>query len=71
MTDDKRKLEPPLKPDMDFGEALARFTRTLPAEVEESVARSNMKKPPGSETPAAKTRRKATPSSRTKVRPDG
>ncbi len=71
MTDDKRKLEPPLKLDMDFGEALTRFTRTLPAEVEDSVVRSKTKKPPGSETPTAKTRQKATPSSRTKVRPDG
>ncbi len=41
-----RKHEPPLKLDMDFGEALERFTRTKPGEVAESVERSKTKKPP-------------------------
>lgn len=65
MTDDKRKLEPPLKLDMDFGEALKRFVGTKPGEVAESVERSKAKKPPGQDAPTTKTRRKATPSSRT------
>ena len=35
MTDDKaRKTEPPLHLDMEFGEALERFARTKPEEVE-------------------------------------
>lgn len=42
-----RKTEPPLKLDMDFGEALARFARTKPEEVAESIERSKTKKPPG------------------------
>lgn len=59
MTDQKRKLEPPLKLDMDFSEALARFAATKPKEVAESVERSKTKKPPGSETPTARTSQKA------------
>jgi len=55
MTDQKRKLEPPLNLDMDFGEALKRFLQTDPKEVEESVERSKTKKPPGSKTPTAST----------------
>lgn len=47
MTDEKRKLEPPLKIDMAFGEALSRFVATKPAEVEDSIERSKTKKPPG------------------------
>ena len=66
MTDEKPKVEPPLKLDMDFGEALLRFAGTNPQEVAESIERSNTKKPPGSTTPTARTRRKATPSGRTK-----
>ena len=45
-----RKMEPPLKLDMDFGEALTRFTKTKPGEVAESVERSKTKKPPGDES---------------------
>lgn len=71
MTDEKRKLEPPLKLDMDFGEALARFVKTKPAEVADSVERSKTKKPPGQDAPTTKTRRKATPSSRTRRRDGG
>lgn len=33
MTDEKRKLEPPLHLDMGFDEALRRFVQTDPAEV--------------------------------------
>lgn len=51
MTDDKRKTEPPLKLDMDFGEALSRFVATKPKEVVESVERSKTKKPPQDATP--------------------
>jgi hypothetical protein len=49
--DDKRKLEPPLRLDMSFGEALERFVRTKPADVDESVARAKTKKPPQDATP--------------------
>jgi hypothetical protein len=47
VTDAKRKLEPPLKLNMGFGEALSRFVATRPAEVEDSIGRSKAKKPPG------------------------
>ena len=46
MTDKGRKLEPPLKLDMDFGEALSRFVATRPEQVEESIERSKTKRPP-------------------------
>ncbi len=49
MTNKGKKLEPPLKLDMSFGEALNRFVATKPGEVEESIARSKQKKPPGAE----------------------
>lgn len=48
---DERKTEPPLKLDMDFGEALERFVRAKPKEVAESVERSKTKKPLGNESP--------------------
>jgi hypothetical protein len=47
MTNEGKKLEPPLKLDMSFGEALARAVQTKPPEVEESIERSKQKKPPG------------------------
>ncbi len=47
----ERKTEPPLKLDMDFGEALERFVRAKPKEVVESVERSKTKKPPGDDVP--------------------
>ena len=46
MTEKPRKTEPPLKLDMDFGEALARFAAVDPREVAEGVERSKAKKPP-------------------------
>jgi hypothetical protein len=49
MTNEGKKLEPPLKLDMSFGEALARVIQTKPSEVEESIERSKQKKPPGDE----------------------
>lgn len=56
MTGDKKKQEPPLALDLDFLEALERFTRTDPKEVAESVERSKQKKPPGSEVPGGSVR---------------
>ena len=47
MTDEKKTAEPPLFLDMDFGEALTRFTRTKPKEVQESIDRAKQKKKPG------------------------
>ena len=46
----ERKLEPPLFLDMGFEEALARFAKTDPREIDESVDRSKKKKPPGDKT---------------------
>lgn len=57
MTEEKRRLEPPLKLDIAFGEALARFAGTKPVEVEESIERSKTKKPPG-ESPRRPARKK-------------
>jgi hypothetical protein len=51
MTNEGKKLEPPLKLNMSFGEALSRFVATKPGEVDESVERSKTKKPPGDEAP--------------------
>ena len=45
------KLEPPLRLDMSFTEALGRFTATDPKEVEGTVARSKKRKPPGATPP--------------------
>jgi hypothetical protein len=45
MTNEGKKLEPPLKLDMSFDEALRRFVRAKPKEVEESIERSKQKKP--------------------------
>lgn len=66
-----RKYEPPLYLDMDFGEALERFSQVDKKEADELAAQAKKKKPPEPKAPAAKTRQKATPSSRTKVKPDG
>lgn len=46
MTNKGKKMEPPLKLDMSFSEALGRFVRTSPQEVDESIERSKTKKPP-------------------------
>jgi hypothetical protein len=37
----------PLRIDMGFDEALARFAKTKPSEVEASIKRAKQKKPPG------------------------
>ena len=41
-----KKLEPKLKLDMPFDEALERFAQTKPKEVERSIERAKQKKPP-------------------------
>jgi hypothetical protein len=41
----KRKLEPPLKLDLSFDEALSRFVATKPKEIVESIERAKTKKP--------------------------
>ena len=48
---EKRKLEPPLRLDMSFDEALGRFAATDPNEVAESVERSKAKRPPEDRNP--------------------
>ena len=48
---DKRKLEPPLKLDLSFDEALSRFVATKPEQVDESIKRSKAKKPPQDTAP--------------------
>jgi hypothetical protein len=45
------KLDPPLRLDMSFDEALSRFVATNPEEVDESVQRSKTKRPPQDEAP--------------------
>jgi hypothetical protein len=58
-----KKLEPKLRLDMSFDEALSRFVATKPDEVEESIRRAKGKKPPGSDPPRrpAPTGRKRKP----------
>jgi hypothetical protein len=51
VTNKGKKLEPPLRLDMDFGEALEQFLATKPGEVDEGVERAKMKKPPQDVTP--------------------
>jgi hypothetical protein len=55
----KRKLEPPLKLDLSFDEALSRFVATEPKEVVESIERSKTKKPPQDKPPRRPRRPKA------------
>jgi hypothetical protein len=51
MTNDGKKLEPPFRLDIEFGEALSRFAATKPKEVAESIERSKTKKPPQEDSP--------------------
>lgn len=46
MTNKGKKLEPPLKLEIGFDEALARFALTKSQEVEESIKRAKTKRPP-------------------------
>ncbi|WP_374309151.1 hypothetical protein [Methylocella sp.] len=73
MTNKGKKLEPPLKLDMDFGEALERFTGVDPREVAESVERSKQKKPPENEPPRRPERKQSVSASPTgrQRKPDG
>jgi hypothetical protein len=68
MTHEKgTKLEPPLKLDMSFDEALSRFLVTDPKEVAETIERSKTKRPPQDAPPPrrpARTKREAPVSSR-------
>ena len=45
------KLEPPLKLDMSFNEAMSRFVATKPSEVDESIERAKTKRPPQDDLP--------------------
>jgi hypothetical protein len=51
VTNKGKKLEPPLRLEMDFGEALERFVGTKPTEVDESVNRAKEKGPPQDDAP--------------------
>jgi hypothetical protein len=51
MTNRGKKLERPLRLEMDFGEALSRFVATDPAEVEKSIKQAKKKRPPGNGPP--------------------
>jgi len=56
MTGEKKKMEPPLKLDMGFGELLVRALQTDPKEVAESIERAKTKKPPEHEPRRRKVR---------------
>lgn len=71
MTRKGHKQEPPLHLDMDFGEALERFTKTRPEEVTEGIKRSKKKKPPGATSPRRPARGKRGPPSPARNRKDG
>ena len=58
MTNKGKKLEPPLKLDMSFSEALSRFVATKPAEVDEGIERSKTKRPPQDGPPRRPRREK-------------
>lgn len=61
MTDEKRKTETPLKLDIPFAEALARFAATKPQEVADNIERSKAKKPPQDAAPRRPGRQKRQP----------
>jgi hypothetical protein len=58
MTNEGKKLEPPLKLDMSFDEALRRFVATKPKEVDENIERAKTKKAPQSDSPRRQERTK-------------
>jgi len=58
MTTEGKKLEPPLKLDMSFGEALSRFVATKPKEVDENIERAKTKKPSQADSPRRQERAK-------------
>jgi hypothetical protein len=45
------KLDPPLRLDMSFDEALSRFVATKPQEVDEGIERAKTKRPPQTDPP--------------------
>lgn len=65
MTNKGKKLEPPLKLDMDFGEALRRFVATSPKEVEELIEQSKQRKPLRDDAPQRSERGRPTRKDRT------
>jgi hypothetical protein len=58
VTNKGKKLEPPLRLDMNFFESLERFVHTDPKEVEESIERSKTKVPPQDGAPRRRGRSK-------------
>jgi hypothetical protein len=58
MTNEGKKLEPPLKLNMSFEEALSRFVATKPQEVDENIDRAKTKKPPQADSPRRQERAK-------------
>ncbi len=61
MTNKGKKMAPPLKLNMSFEEALGRFARTDPKEVEEGIERAKMKRAP-QDNPPRRPRRSKEPS---------
>jgi hypothetical protein len=60
MTNEGKKLEPPLKLEMSFGEAMRRFVATKPYEVDESIERSKTKKPARDDSPRRPASKRST-----------
>jgi hypothetical protein len=58
MTNKGKKLEPPLRLDMSFEEALSRFVASKPKEVDELIEQSKTKKPPQDGPPRRPARKK-------------
>jgi hypothetical protein len=52
------KLDPPLRLEMSFEEAMSRFVATKPKEVDESIERSKTKRPLQDDTPQRPSRSK-------------
>jgi hypothetical protein len=53
-----KKHPSPLRIDMGFAEALERFVRTNPKELDALIVRAKSKKPPGEKTPRWVVRKK-------------
>ncbi len=58
MTNKGRKMEPPLKLDMSFDEAMSRFVAAAPEEVSANIERSKTKRPPEDGLPGRPERKK-------------
>jgi hypothetical protein len=59
VTNKGRKLDPPLRLDMPFEEAMERFVATKSSEVDESIERSRTKRPPQDDAPRRPRRSKS------------